>query len=188
MELCCPSLPLHPSPLLFHHSITLMLLPYSSVRPLLAPPSLSFLLHLLSTGTLPDCFPLLCSFLFSVCFFFSFSGLWVVWIKRQTWCTSRLELTVDVSLFLFFRFPILPLTIFSSFLLLSQFLSSSLPCSLSLSFLLSPASYAFFFLLCRSEKWTDELWTTVNSIVNGSGFVLADSCAYVLSFWDSVVH
>lgn len=157
-----------------------MLLPYSSVRPLLAPPSLSFLLHLLSTGTLPDCFPLLCSFLFSVCFFFSFSGLWVVWIKRQTWCTSRLELTVDVSLFLFFRFPILPLTIFSSFLLLSQFLSSSLPCSLSLSFLLSPASYAFFFFAV--SQWKMNRWIVDNSKFNSKWFWLRSGRLVCLCF------
>ncbi len=100
--------------------------------------------------------PFLIVFLSSVlfCFLsFSFSGRWVVWIKRPTWCTSRLELTVDVSLFLF---------LLLSFFCFFQFLSSSPPSTLALPFLLSPQPPMLFFFLCRSEKWTDELWTTVN--------------------------
>lgn len=141
--------PSFPSPLpSCHHSHAITVL----IRPSPAGTSFSFLPSSSPLHWSPSWLFSSLLFFFVFCLFlFSFSGRWVVWIKRQNWCTSRLELTVDVSLFLFLCFPILPLRFFSVFLLLFQFLSYSLPCSLTLSFLVSPQPPMLFFV-CVAVK------------------------------------
>lgn len=123
--------PSFPSPLpSLHHSHAITVL----IRPSPAGTSFSFLPSSSPLHWSPSwLFSSLLSFFVFCLFLFSFSGRWVVWIKRQTWCTSRLELTVDVSLFLFL---LLPLKSCLSFFCFFQFLSSSPPSTLA---------YAFFF-------------------------------------------
>ncbi len=183
MEVCCPSLPLHPA---LSSSITPSLSCHYRTHP--SVPCWHLLLFpsfFISSPLEPFLIVFLSSVLFVFCpFLFSFSGRWVVWIKRQTWCTSRLELTVDVSLFLFLLLPLKSCLYFFCFFSFSLLpLLAILPC---LSYF--PPMPPMLFSPCHSEKWTDELWTTINSIVNGSGFVLADDCACILFLWDSVVH